>query len=308
VKQRLIWCALVALCWSALFFGAPTRSFALSNLLVQLAIFIPFANIPGWRSNRLSYVDFAWPAGLCAIGIQVLWFAGEATWLTLAVAAMYGAAGLRMAFWAAHMYLPGRLTRDLPRYEYQRRRWARAGFTSERLSVQYEILVQAMANFAFLAVPAYVVATNDRSSIAPWEIVAILVWLVAFGFESVADLQKRRYLAGDVRNRKGVCDVGLWRYTRHPNYFGQWLQWIALVTLALPSLLALRAQVPVAAFAVVGVSLAWVVYIMYRTLVHYTGAVPAEYYSRLKRAAYADYQASVNRFFPGPRKPGAATQ
>ena len=308
MKQRLIWCAIVAVCWSTLLSIPATRDFALGNLLVQLAIFIPFANIPGWRSNRLSYVDFAWPAGLLAIGIQLLFFAAETTWLTLAVAALYGAAGLRMAFWAAHMYLPGRLTRDLPRYEYQRQRWARAGFTNERLSVQYEILVQAMANVAFLAVPAYMVATNSRSSLTPWEIAAILAWVAAYAFESVGDLQKRRFLARDPGQRKAVCDVGLWRYTRHPNYFGQWLQWIALVTLALPSLLALRAQVPVAAFAVVGVSLAWVVYIMYRTLVHYTGAVPAEYYSRRKRAAYADYQASVNRFFPGPRKPGAAIE
>jgi steroid 5-alpha reductase family enzyme len=308
LKHRLFWCASVALCWSTLLWSPSTRSFALSNLIVQLAIFIPFANVPGWRSNRLSYVDFAWPAGLCAIGIQLHFFAAAPTWLTLAAAAMYAAAGLRMAFWAAHMYLPGRLTRDLPRYEYQRQRWARAGFKSERLSVQYEILVQAMANFSFLAVPAYVVATNRRASITPWEVAAILLWLAAFGFESLGDLQKRRYLSGDSNKRKAVCDVGLWRYTRHPNYFGQWVQWIALVALALPSLIALRVEIHGAAFVVVGASLAWVVHIMYRTLVHYTGAVPAEYYSRRKRAAYADYQARVNRFFPGPRKPGAATE
>ena len=41
---------------------------------------------------------------------------------------------------------------------------------------------------------------------------------------------------------------------------------------------------------------------MYYTLVHYTGAVPAEHYSALKRPAYAEYQATVNRFFPGPRR------
>ena len=53
-------------------------------------------------------------------------------------------------------------------------------------------------------------------------------------------------------------------------------------------------------------ALLWLVYLMYSTLVHYTGAVPAEFYSRRKRPAYADYQARVNRFFPGPRRPPAA--
>ncbi|HET7843920.1 MAG TPA: DUF1295 domain-containing protein, partial [Xanthomonadales bacterium] len=107
-------------------------------------------------------------------------------------------------------------------------------------------------------------------------------------------------------NRNEVCDVGLWRYSRHPNYFGQWLQWNALVALAAPSWLALRSDVHAATFVVLTLSLAWVSYLMYGTLVYYTGAVPAEHFSRLKRPAYADYQATVNRFFPGPRRAGAA--
>jgi len=51
-----------------------------------------------------------------------------------------------------------------------------------------------------------------------------------------------------------------------------------------------------------GLSLAWAVYLMYSTLVYYTGAVPAEHFSKLKRPAYAKYQKTVNRFFPGPRR------
>ena len=306
VKSRLTWCALFAVCWSTLVFGTPAREFVLANLAVQLAIFLPFANLPAWRTNRLSYVDFAWPAGLVAIGVQLFVFAEARGVLTTGLALIYVFMGLRMAFWAAHMYRPGVLTRDLPRYEYQRQRWARAGFRSERFSVQYEILVQGMANMSFLALPAYLVATHGRASIAPWEALAIVVWLAAYAFESVADLQKRRFVAAAATgDRKGVCDVGLWRWSRHPNYFGQWVQWLALVALAAPSLLALRGELHVVAFAILALALVWVVYLMYGTLVHYTGAVPAEYYSRRKRPAYAEYQARVNRFFPGPRRRGA---
>ncbi|HET7845533.1 MAG TPA: DUF1295 domain-containing protein, partial [Xanthomonadales bacterium] len=154
MKSRLLWCALVAVCWSTLALDAQMRAFALANLLVQLAIFVPFASIPAWRSNRLSYVDFAWPAGLVAIGAQLPVFAEARNVPTLVVAGIYVLVGSRMAIWASHMYRPGVLKRDLPRYEYQRQRWARAGFRSERFSVQYEILVQGMANFSFLAVPA----------------------------------------------------------------------------------------------------------------------------------------------------------
>jgi steroid 5-alpha reductase family enzyme len=301
VKSRILWCLMFVVCFSALVLSAPTRDFACTNLLVQLGIFLPFANLPAWRNNRLSYVDFAWPTGIAAIGVQLFLLAEARTSLVLTVAAIHLLVGLRMAIWAVHMYRPGVLTRDLPRYEYQRQRWTRAGFRSERFSVQYEILVQGMANMSFLALPAYLIATDAKTSLTPWHAIWIAVWLAAYAFESVADFQKRKY-SRDASDRKGVCDVGLWRYSRHPNYFGQWLQWIALVALAAPSLLTLRDQVPMLAFVVFALALAWVIQLMYGTLVHYTGAVPAEHFSLRKRPAYVDYQATVNRFFPGPRK------
>ena len=291
-----------AVCWITLALYTPTRNFVLCNLVVQLGIFLPFANLPAWRNNRLSYVDFAWPAGIAAIGVQLFVFAEQHSLVTLSMSAIYLLVGLRMAFWASHMYRPGVLTRDLPRYEYQRQRWARAGFRSERFSVQYEILVQGMANMSFLAMPAYLVAADGARAWSVWDGLCVALWLAAYAFESIADLQKRRYARANKANRDSVCDVGLWRYSRHPNYFGQWLQWIALTALALPSLLTLRNEMHIASFVAFALSLAWVVYLMYTTLVHYTGAVPAEHFSRLKRPAYAQYQATVNRFFPGRRR------
>lgn len=278
------------------------REFALCNIAVQLGIFLPFANVPAWRNNRLSYVDFAWPAGVAALGIQLALLAETLTLPGLLMAVIYAFVGLRMAVWGAHLFRRGALARDLPRYEYQRQRWARAGFRSERFSVQYEILVQAMANMTFLAMPAFLVAADPSPSFTPWHAAWAVAWAVAYAFESLADLQKHRYSRTDAAKRKGVCDVGLWRYSRHPNYFGQWVQWIALAALAAPSLLALREQVHPVAFGALALSLGWAVYLMYGTLVHYTGAVPAEYFSRRKRPDYAAYQSTVNRFFPGRRR------
>ena len=298
----MLWCVLFLLCIAALLASAPTRGFALCNMLVQLGLFIPFAHAMAWRTNRLSYVDFAWPAGVAALGVQLLVLAEARTTLIQAIAAIHLFIGLRMAFWAAHMYRPGVLTRDLPRYQYQRQRWARAGFRSERFSVQYEIAVQEMANMSFLAMPVMLLAADPAPAFTVWHAAWMVVWLAAYAFESVADWQKRRYVQTHADDRKGVCEVGLWRYSRHPNYFGQWLQWIALAALALPSLRALWGLVPTPAFVVFGLALAWMVYLMFSTLVFYTGAVPAEHFSCLKRPAYADYQTRVNRFFPGPRR------
>lgn len=61
----------------------------------------------------------------------------------------------------------------------------------------------------------------------PWALVGVAVWLVGLVFESVGDLQLARFKA-DPANEGEVLDHGLWRYTRHPNYFGDFLVWWGL--------------------------------------------------------------------------------
>jgi steroid 5-alpha reductase family enzyme len=94
--------------------------------------------------------------------------------------------------------------------------------------------------------------------------------------------------------------VGLWRYSRHPNYFGEWMVWNGLILMALPSLVSLyrTESMPVAILVTAG--LLFVTRIMYVTLVYLTGAKPSEFYSVQKRPEYADYQRRTNIFFPGP--------
>lgn len=299
MKTRALVCVMLSACWLTLVLNEATRTFAFWNLVVQLAIFLPFANLPAWANNRLSYVDFAWPVGLGAIGIQAFFLAEAPTPRTIVVASFYTIVGLRMGVWGAHIYVGHE---ELPRYQYQRWRWKRAGFRSERLSVQYEICVQLMANASFLALPAILIATNVSRTLNALEICAIMIWVACYALESLADWQKRRFGQGVGHSADDVCDVGLWHYSRHPNYFFQWMQWVALVALALPSACALYGRIPPAFVCLLGAALIWVTRMMYTTMVHYTGAVPAEYYSLRKRPGYADYQSKVNRFFPGPRK------
>jgi len=292
MRDRLIWCATFLICLVALVVNPATRDFALWNIVVQLAIFVPAAAIPAWRTNRMSYVDFAWSAGVLALGVQGFFLAEAATPLTVIVASMFTLVGVRLMYWGIPVLW---LTEEFPRYQYQRLVWARQGLRSERLSLQYEIGVQASANMSLFAIPSMVIAANPRGGLHPVEVVAIVVWVAAFVFESVADVQKARH-TGD------VCDVGLWRYSRHPNYFGQWAQWCAAALLAVPSTVALLDRTSLVAWIVIAVGLLFLARAMYVVMVEYTGAVPAEHYSVLKRPGYRRYQAEVNRFFPGPRR------
>jgi steroid 5-alpha reductase family enzyme len=112
------------------------------------------------------------------------------------------------------------------------------------------------------------------------------VWAVGFGFETVGDAQLRRFRA-DPANAGRVLDTGLWRYTRHPNYFGDALVWFAIWLLACSHWLGL-------------LTVATPVY-MTNMLVRHTGKKLLEkHMARSKGAAYADYVRRTSGFIPRP--------
>jgi steroid 5-alpha reductase family enzyme len=127
------------------------------------------------------------------------------------------------------------------------------------------------------------------------------LWVLFFLLEHIADIQKQKFLKQCyLENKKRqVCNIGLWKYTRHPNYFSEWMVWNALIVSSIPSL----NQYFISEDTLIGfgllASLLYISRIMYTTLVYYTGAIPSEYYSVQKRPYYKKYQETTNMFFPG---------
>jgi len=277
---------------------------SLVNGVAQLVLFAFVVCLPTWRTGRMSYVDIGWPWGLTVIGI-LTWIYGEGDSLRVAIVSIaYIFAGSRMGLGAIKLLISGHLDKELPRYEFQKKRWIKAGKTNTALAMQIEAIVQGVANAAFLAFPAFIIASNPSEEISIFEIIGIVIWLTSFIMESVADAQKLKFLRAMKKSgaRNTVCNIGLWQYSRHPNYFAEWMVWNALVIASIPSWLQLYPNMSVIIFVLLGVGLLMTSRIMYVTLVTYTGAVPAEYYSVQKRPAYKDYQQTTNMFFPGPTK------
>ena len=274
------------------------------NTLAQLSLFGLVVCWPIWKTGRLAYVDIGWPMGLALIGFLNLYFGEGYVWRVRIVSFIYLFIGLRMGLGALQLWQKGYMKKEFPRYQYQRRRWERAGKTNIPLAMQIDALVQGLANATFLALPAFIIGANTNPTFSTVEIVGLVLWGMAYAFESIADAQKIRFLRkmSGLGEKRKVCDVGLWQYSRHPNYFGEWMVWNALVLASVPSWLGLAVREPLVIWLVLGLGLLFVSRLMYLSLVYLTGAVPSEYYSLQKRPDYKAYTERVNMFFPGRPK------
>ena len=293
----------LSLCFISLWFVAlfsnvdAVVDLLLINAVIQVTFFVVVACVPFLRTKRMSYVDIAWPFGVALIGVLILLMGdGDVLRKTL-VGGVYLFIGLRMGIGALTMAkTTGVIFKsEFPRYQYRRMILEKTGSKNIEWHILVEIMVQAFANISVLALPGFLIATNDSNSISMLEVLGICLWGTAYIFESIADGQKLLFIS---KNKGGVCNVGLWRYSRHPNYFAEWMVWTGLVVAAIPSWLALSAVEATHVWVALGVGAINASIMMYITLVYLTGAAPAEYYSVRKRTEYKAYQEKTSMFFP----------
>lgn len=279
----------------------PLRPFALVNATLQVVLFVFVVILPTARTERMSYVDIGWPWGLVLIGLQALLFTDPGNAQGYVVGALYLVAGGRLALMATIGWRKGWLNRELPRYRYQRLRWEQRGWRS-RPAMLYEVASQGLANMSVLVLPAVIQTAAPAGSLWPLAVLGYSVWVAGFILEITADSQKARFVVSNARagRKSEYCNIGLWQYSRHPNYFGEWLVWTGLALSSVPSLLAL--DLPVWGTIALLLALVYLSFLMYRILAHYSGAVPSEHYTVQKRPGYAVYQQETNMFFPGRRR------
>jgi len=137
----------------------------------------------------------------------------------------------------------------------------------------------------FVSLPVQFAMYGTGFGVLGW--LGVAVWLIGFGFETIGDEQLRRFKA-DPASKGKVLDTGLWRYTRHPNYFGDACVWWGLYLLACSTWPgALTILSPVA---------------MTFTLARGTGKPMLEKGMAKTRPAYARYVERTSGFFPWPPK------
>ena len=262
-----------------------------ASLILVVALALSAILSVAWRiqrrTGRSGWIDTIWSLAVGASG------------LTFALAPVEGAGGLTtrqsviaclVLLWSLRLGLSiARRTSGAgedPRYAQLEKEWGVA--FGKRLF--WFLQIQAAAALV-LAVSIFAAAQNPQPMRSiDWAAAALLV--VAIGGETIADEQLRRFKS-DPANKGGICEEGLWAYSRHPNYFFEWLGWCAYPLFAIGlgfshpwGLLSLAAPV-----------------LMYWLLVHASGIPHLEaHMERSRGATFEAYKRRVNAFVPGPRR------
>ena len=227
--------------------------------------------------RNAAIVDAGWAGGLALLGVMDAVLGGGYPVRAAVIAVMATLWGLRLALYLLFTRVIGQPEEG--RYVQLRREWG------SNLSIKFLLFFQFQAFLCvLLSSPFLLAAINRRPALSIVEYAAMALWLVAWVGESAADFQLMRFKSNPT-NRGGICQAGLWRYSRHPNYFFEFLIWIAFALFALGS--------PYGYVALIAPML--IFYFLFRV----TGIPATEAQAlRSKGESYRQYQRTTSAFVP----------
>ena len=230
------------------------------------------------RLRNFSIVDVAWSANFTPLVLLYAGLADGYAWRRATLAVLVSAWSLRLA---AH--LGARVAALHPeeegRYAQLRRAWA------ARPNPRFLAFFQAQGLLnAVLSLPFLLACADRREPLGPFELAGALLLAAAVAGEAAADRQLARFKR-DPANRGRTCRSGLWRHSRHPNYFFEWLAWVGFFVFALPSPWGWAGAVSPL--------------VMLYFLLRVTGIPPTEEQALRSRGDdYRDYQRTTSAFVP----------
>jgi steroid 5-alpha reductase family enzyme len=256
---------------------------ALAAIALSLSVLMAGAWMVQQRTGNSGWVDTIWTFSLGLVGAgSALWpVAGAAPnarqWLVAALVAIWS---IRLG---SHIAVRTSGVSDDPRYAAFAREW---GVDSPRKMFIF------LQNQGFGSIPLvfaiFVAARFPQSPLRLQDYLGALILLIGIAGEALADAQLKNFRDNSA-NKGKVCNIGLWRWSRHPNYFFEWFGWLAYPAIAIS----------------LDYPWGWATLLapvfMYWILVHVTGIPPLEAQMlRSRGERYRDYQSRTSMFFPLP--------
>ncbi len=232
------------------------------------------------KTKNAGIVDTIWASSFPVL--VIIYFVRHHGYLPreVMIIAMVMTWGLRLA---SYLFFRSIRKAEDPRYTALRQQW---GEKQNILMLRF-FYFQAMLALV-LSLPFALMMVNTQPGIKRIEFIGAFVWLIGVVGESIADQQLKRF-KGNPANKGKVCEAGLWRYSRHPNYFFEWIIWVAYFITALGS--------PWGYLSII------CPLVMLYFLLRVTGIPYTE--SQLLKSrgqAYVAYQETTSAFIPLPRR------
>ncbi len=245
------------------------------SLVVVLGLMIILWIIYLFQRN-IGIADVGWALGFILTSVVYLVLGEGYFWRKLLVLLIVSIWSLRLLFYLIARF---QLYQERSRYELLWQSW-----TNHRHLKALALFISQGAVIVILSLPFALMTQNILPFFSSYEVFGLLIWMGGVIGETVADNQMSQFKQNPV-NQNHVYEGGLWHYSRHPNYFFEWIIWIAYFIMALSS------------------PWGWLSFIspvlMLYFLLQIFGIPPAEARAlRIQGDAYRDYQQRTSAFFP----------
>jgi steroid 5-alpha reductase family enzyme len=250
-----------------------------------LSIIMALTWLAQQRIGNSGWVDVCWSLGVGLAAVFAVFVPLQHDWARWRQVAIAMAAAWWCLRLGLHIARRTRASADDPRYRDLIKQWGADAPWRMFWFLQAQAIVGAL-----LSISAALAGHNPNPTVRVQDLVGLLLLLGAIVGETVADHQLTVFRS-DPSNRKAICEIGLWAWSRHPNYFFEWLFWAGFSVVAID----LSGHNPYG-----WLSLAAPI-CMYWLLVSVSGIPPLEAHMlRSRGEVFREYQSRTSAFFPIP--------
>jgi steroid 5-alpha reductase family enzyme len=244
-----------------------------------IAVYMMYWFLIALRLKKNDVADIAWGGGYIVAALSVLVIQNTVSYRALLVSLLVVVWGVRLA---VHIGLRNRGKGEDPRYRQWREEWGRHPMIRSFFQI---FLLQGLL-IVVISLPVTRIILSEESRLSLLDLIGVLIWLTGFLFEAVGDYQLMQFKK-DPATRGKIMITGLWKYTRHPNYFGEVILWwgIYLLALAVPGGWATIIGPITITFLILGVS-----------------GIPLLEKKYEGNKAFDEYKRHTSAFFPMPPK------
>lgn len=250
-------------------------------LLYSAIIIVVYATVWFFLSlivKRNDIADIAWGIGYMLL-CTAYFFSFEGSLRAYSIYFLIMIWGTRLSL---HIWLRNRGKKEDHRYAQWRKEWGKWFYLRSYIQVY---LLQGLLLLCVIS-PVMIVSVYKQPSLIWLDYIGIMVWMVGFFFESVGDYQLMVFLQ-QRKNRGKVMQEGLWRFTRHPNYFGEVTMWWGIFLLVVHS--------PFGLWGIIGP-------LTITVLILGVSGIPMLERRYANNPEYQKYQNETSSFFPFPKK------